>query len=106
MHISGKALGSGHPPYIIAEVSGNHNGSIVRARETIASAHRCGADAVKLQTYTAETITIDCDRSDFMIDSGPWGGFKLYDLYKWAETPFEWHEELFAYARKLGITIF
>jgi pseudaminic acid synthase len=106
MHISGKALGSGHPPYIIAEVSGNHNGSIVRARETISSAHRCGADAVKLQTYTAETITIDCHRSDFMIDSGPWDGFKLYDLYKWAETPFEWHEELFAYARKLGITIF
>jgi pseudaminic acid synthase len=104
--IDSRIVGSTEPPYIIAEMSANHNGSLERAFKTITAAKRCGADAVKLQTYTADTITIDCDNPDFMIQGGLWDGFKLHDLYKWAETPFEWHEPLFAYARKLGITIF
>jgi len=106
MRIDGRVIGREQPPYIIAEMSANHNGSLERAFETIAAAKRCGADAVKLQTYTADTITIDCDKPDFVIKGGLWDGFKLHDLYKWAETPFEWHEPLFAYARELGITIF
>lgn len=104
--IDSRIVGSTEPPYIIAEMSANHNGSLERAFETIAAAKRCGADAVKLQTYTADTITIDCDKPDFIIKGGLWDGFKLHDLYKWAETPFEWHEPLFAHARRLGITIF
>ena len=104
--INKRLIGPDHPPYIIAEISANHNGSIERALKTIDKAKRCGADAVKIQTYTAETMTIDCDLDDFMIKSGLWNGYKLYDLYKWAETPYEWHEELFSYAKKIGITIF
>lgn len=104
--INGRAIGPDHPPYIIAELSANHNGSLERALQTIEAAHRCGADAVKLKTYTADTLTIDCDAPDFLIKEGLWDGFKLYDLYKWAETPYEWHQAMFDHARKLGITIF
>lgn len=104
--ISGRKIGKGHPPYIIAELSANHNGSLERAFETIKAAHENGAHAIKIQTYTADTMTIDCDREDFMIHGGLWGGYKLYDLYKWAETPFEWHKAIFDYAASLGITIF
>ena len=104
--IDGRNIGPDKPPYIIAELSANHNGSIERAFETIDAAQRCGADAIKLQTYTADTMTINCDAPDFMIKGGLWDGYKLYDLYKWAETPYEWHEELFAHARKRGITVF
>jgi len=104
--INGRKVGEDHPPYIIAELSANHNGSLERALETIDAAKRCGASAIKLQTYTAETMTIDCDRSDFMVKGGLWDGFKLYDLYKWAQTPFEWHEAMFAHARKIGIDVF
>ncbi|SFK08106.1 N-acetylneuraminate synthase [Desulfomicrobium apsheronum] len=104
--INGRAIGPDHPPYIIAELSANHNGSLERALQTIEAAHRCGADAVKLQTYTADTLTIDCDAPDFLIKGGLWDGFKLYDLYKWAETPYEWHQAMFDHARNLGITIF
>lgn len=106
MYIENRQINRKQPPYIIAEMSANHNGSLERAFETIATAKRCGADAVKLQTYEADTITIDCDKPDFMIKGGLWNGYKLHDLYKWAETPFEWHGPLFAHARKLGITIF
>lgn len=104
--IDGKRIGSGYPPYIIAELSANHNGSLARALETIDEAKRRGASAVKLQTYTADTMTIDCERPEFLIKDGPWGGYKLYDLYKMAETPFEWHKAMFEHARKIGITVF
>lgn len=104
--IDGRKIGSGEPPYIVAELSANHNGSLERALESIASAKRCGADAVKLQTYTADTMTIDCDLPDFRIEGGLWDGFKLYDLYKWAETPFDWHQAMFEHACRCGITVF
>jgi pseudaminic acid synthase len=104
--IDGVKIGPGHSPYIIAELSANHNGSLERALETIDEAKRCGASAIKLQTYTADTMTIDSDRPEFLIKGGPWDGFKLYDLYKWAETPFEWHKEMFEHAHKIGLTVF
>lgn len=106
MKIENRVLGPDQPPYVIAELSANHNGSLERALETIDAAKRCGADAIKLQTYTADTMTIDCDAPDFMIKGGLWDGFKLYDLYKWAETPYEWHQAMFEHARKIGITVF
>lgn len=104
--INARPIGPEQPPYIIAELSANHNGSLERALQTIDAAQRCGASAIKLQTYTADTMTIDCDRPDFMVKGGLWSGFKLYDLYKWAQTPFEWHQAMFEHARKLGITVF
>ena len=104
--IDGRQIGPDQPPYIIAELSANHNGSLNRALETIEIAKQCGADAIKLQTYTPDTMTIDCDDHDFMIKGGLWDGHKLYDLYKSAYTPYDWHETMFAHARKLGITVF
>jgi len=106
MHIDGRPIGPDHPPYIIAELSANHGGSLQRAFETIDAAQEAGADAIKIQTYTADTMTLDCDLPDFRIDSGPWAGYRLYDLYREAHTPYEWHADLFAHARKRGITIF
>lgn len=106
IYIDGKAIGPGHKPYVIAELSANHNGSIDRALETIVMAKAAGADAVKLQTYTQDTMTIDCDKSDFQIEGGLWDGYNLYNLYKWAHTPFEWHEAMFKKAKEIGITIF
>ena len=94
------------PPFVIAEVSANHNGSLDRALATITAAKQCGADAVKIQTYTADTMTIDCDLPDFFIKGGLWDGYKLYDLYKEAQTPYEWHKPLFEHAKKEGITLF
>ena len=104
--INNRIISPDQPPYIIAELSGNHNGSLDRALKTIEEAKKCGADAIKIQTYTADTMTIDCDLPDFMIKGGLWNGFKLYDLYKWAETPYEWHEDIFSYAKKIGIEVF
>lgn len=106
IEINKRKIGPDFPPYIIAELSANHNGDIGRALQTIKAAHENGAHAIKIQTYTADTMTIDCDREDFMIHGGLWDGYKLYDLYKWAETPYEWHKTIFDYAASIGITIF
>ncbi|MDC0933410.1 pseudaminic acid synthase [Arcobacteraceae bacterium] len=93
--------------YIIAEMSANHNGSLQTALNTIKSAKECGANAIKLQTYTANTMTLDCRKNDFMIDGGTlWDGKSLYELYQEAYTPWEWHKELFDYARSIDIDIF
>ncbi|EPP5334281.1 pseudaminic acid synthase [Vibrio harveyi] len=104
--IDGTPVGKGYHPYIIAEMSGNHNGNIKRAIELLKAAKEAGANAVKLQTYTADTITIDHDSEEFMIRGGLWDGNKLYDLYDKAHTPWDWHKVLFDEAKKLGITIF
>ncbi|MDA7818226.1 pseudaminic acid synthase [Sulfurimonas sp.] len=93
--------------YIIAELSANHNGDLQNALNTIKAAKDIGADAIKLQTYRADTMTLDCKKDDFIIDGGTlWDGKNLYELYKEAYTPWEWHKELFDYARELGIDIF
>jgi len=93
--------------YIIAELSANHGGKISIAKETIKVAKEIGANAIKLQTYTADTLTLDCDKEDFIIKGGTlWDDKKLYDLYKEAYLPWEWHKELFDYARSIGIDIF
>lgn len=104
--IAGRIIGAGHSPYVIAELSGNHNGDIKRAYALIDAAKAAGADAVKLQTYTADTITLDHDSPDFLIKGGPWNGRRLYDLYGEAHTPWEWHQSLFDYARESGIACF
>jgi len=104
--IDDQEVGPNVKPYIIAELSANHNGSLERALETISMAKMAGADAIKLQTYTANTMTIDCDAEEFQIRGGLWDGYKLYDLYQWAQTPFEWHKAMFDHARKIGITAF
>lgn len=93
--------------YIIAELSANHGGKISIAKETIKAAYEIGANAIKLQTYTADTLTLDCNKDDFIIKGGTlWDDRKLYDLYKEAYLPWEWHKELFEYAREIGIDIF
>jgi N-acetylneuraminate synthase len=106
MIINNREIGKNNSPYIIAELSANHNGDIQRAFDLILAAKEAGADAVKIQTYTADTMTIDCDAEDFHIKGGLWDGYSLYDLYKEAQTPYEWHKPLFDYAKKIGITIF
>ena len=104
--INEKKIGFNTEPYIIAELSGNHNGDINRAIKLIDAAVVSGANAIKLQTYTADTITIDSNRSEFLVKGGPWSGQKLYDLYKEASTPWEWHPTIFKYAKQKKIHCF
>lgn len=106
IEIDGKKIGRNTTPYIIAELSANHNGDINRAFEILQMAKECGADAVKIQTYTQDTLTIDCDKEDFRIKSGLWKNRTLYDLYSEGHMPWEWHEPLFKKAKDIGITIF
>lgn len=104
--INSREISNSFPPYIIAEVSANHNGSIERAKEIILAAQKSGVDAVKIQTYTPDTMTIDVQNSDFYITDGLWKNRSLYDLYGEAYTPFEWHKELFIFAKEIGVTLF
>ncbi|EGU56704.1 putative polysaccharide biosynthesis protein, NeuB [Vibrio nigripulchritudo ATCC 27043] len=106
IEIDGRKIGLDYKPYIIAELSANHNGDINNAFKIIEMAKKAGADAIKLQTYRPDTITIDCDKEDFQIHGGLWDGNSLYQLYEWAHTPWEWHEALFEKAKEVGITIF
>lgn len=106
IEIAGRVIGEGQSPYLVAEISANHNGDRGRALALIDAAHEAGADAVKLQTYTADTITLDHDGPGFIIEDGPWAGRKLHDLYAEASTPWDWHEALFARGAELGLTVF
>ncbi|WP_242120102.1 pseudaminic acid synthase [Aestuariivivens sediminicola] len=107
MKIGDKTIGTGSPCFIIAELSANHNGNIDVAVETIKAARKAGADAIKLQTYTPDTLTIDCDNDYFKISGGTlWDGKTLYELYGEAYTPWEWHEKLFEVAREEGLVCF
>ena len=104
--IDGRKIGTDYAPYIIAEMSANHNGSIENAFKIIEQAKRCGADAVKLQTYTADTITLNSRAPEFMIRGTLWDGQSLHELYQKAHMPWDWHKPLFDFAREQGITIF
>ncbi len=106
IRINGRKIGVEHSPYVIAEMSANHNGDINNAYKIIDMAKASGADAVKLQTYSPDTITLNMNTPEFMIEGGLWDGQSLYELYKGAFMPWEWHQPLFDYAQKLDITIF
>ena len=106
MNLNGREIGEGYPAYVIAEMSANHAGSLQRAKDIIYAAKEAGADCVKIQTYTADTMTIDCDNKYFHIANGTWKGENLYQLYKKAYTPWEWQKELKQTADKVGIDFF
>lgn len=107
IRVGKRKVGKGEPVFVIAEISGNHNHSIDRAKDIINAAAEAGADAIKLQTYTPDTITIDSDKPEFVVKMGrDWKGKTLYQLYGEAYTPWEWHAELFAYAKAKGLVCF
>jgi len=104
--INGQMIGSGYPTYIIAEMSANHGNDLGRAREIVHAAKDAGADAIKLQTYTADTLTLDCQSPHFYLNEGPWKGQYMHDLYAYAMTPWEWHAELMELAASIDLTCF
>lgn len=108
IQIGSSLIGASHPPYLVAELSANHNGSLERALEIIKQAHRSGAHAIKLQTYTADTLTLNSSNDEFFIHDRKslWKNRNLYELYQEASTPYEWHSTLFQYGRELGIEVF
>jgi len=106
IEINGRVIGEGTSPYVIAELSANHNGNIETAFRIIETSKAAGADAMKMQTYRPDTITLQSDRDDFQIRDGLWKGRTLYELYEWAHTPWDWHKPLFEKARQTGITMF
>lgn len=106
IEIAGRKIGPAHAPYVICELSANHNGSLERMFKLMEAAAATGADALKIQTYTADTLTIASNRPDFRISGGLWDGRTLHDLYQEACTPYEWHPKLFEYAKTLGVTLF
>lgn len=106
IEIAGRRIGADHEPFVICELSGNHNGSLDRALSLVDAAADTGCDAIKIQTYTADTITMDVDRPEFLIQGGLWDGRSLYELYQEAYTPYEWHPALFERARKRGVILF
>lgn len=108
IRIGNRLIGESHPPFIIAEMSGNHNQSLERALQIVEKAAEAGVDAIKLQTYTADTMTLDIDEGEFFIenDNNLWKGSSLYKLYKEAYTPWEWHEQIFKRCEELGIIAF
>jgi len=106
IEIAGRRVGSDHEPFLICELSGNHNGDLDRALTMIDAAAATGCDAIKIQTYTADTITIESDRPEFRIEGGLWDGRTLHDLYQEAQTPYEWHPALFERARRAGVILF
>lgn len=106
INIAGRRISVDDEPYVIAEISANHNGKLETALKIIDEAARAGADAVKLQTYRPDTITLDSDEDDFIIKGGLWDGRTLYELYEEAHMPWEWHKPLFEHAKRVGIPIF
>ena len=106
IEIAGRKIGPGCPPFVICELSGNHNGDLDRALAMIDAAAATGCDAIKIQTYTADTITMDVDRPEFRIEGGLWDGRSLHELYQEAQTPYEWHPALFERARARGVILF
>lgn len=108
IEISGRKVGQGYEPLVVAEMSGNHNQSLERALEIVEAAANAGAHAIKLQTYTADTLTIDKKDGDFYLDDPKslWHGMSMYELYEQAHTPWEWHKEIFKRAHELGLLCF
>jgi pseudaminic acid synthase len=106
VYIADRPIGSSHPPYVVAEMSGNHNGDLNRVFRILDAAKAAGVDAVKIQTYRPDTITINHSSPEFIVKGGLWDGRHLFELYQEAHTPWEWHESIFAYARKISLTVF
>ena len=104
--INNTVISNNNTPYVVAELSGNHNGSIDKAMALVKASKEAGANAIKLQTYTPDTITMDCNKSEFIVKEGLWAGRTLYDLYKEAHMPWEWQEKIFKYAGNLGLDYF